>query len=141
MVGGRAMRILFMLAVFCSSIAVAAKTGNELLEECASGDSNKLVVEMSYTLCAAYIEGVRDMHDLVTYFDLGKNMREDGPGVDGMFWAMICAPDDSSQAQAIDIIVASLRADPVNRHEGAHMYVIGALAKAWPCDLTKLSRK
>ena len=137
---GSNMKKLFHVAVltafFYPNFAISApKTGNELLAEC-SADQNTAAGLVEYLICAAYISGVREMYDFFVVLDMSKNFDEkSGLDAEGMSLAMICAPEGSSEAQAIDIIVAYLKDNPADRHKKARYFVIGALVQAWPCEL------
>jgi len=45
----------------------------------------------------------------------------------------ICMPKGSTSAQATDITLKALRADPASRHQLAAILASRALAEAWPC--------
>ncbi len=123
------------LVILCVlySFPASATTGKELLADC-TADQETLVGLAEYLICGAYIEGVRDAHGWFWALDLSENMDENAIDYDAMTIRGICRPEDSTGAQAIDIVIAALKAHSELIHTEAAKFVYMALANAWPCD-------
>lgn len=102
---------LMMLAADPSS---AFLTGNDLYAECTSSSQVAQVSCLSYITGAA--DGVRS----------GMQLHKDK--VDS-----ICIPEGVTRGQLKDVVVQSLRDDPVNRNLPAGLLVWGALYHHWHC--------
>lgn len=118
------MKWIFLTTALLSS-SVMAKTGNELLAECTSGEG------ADWAKCYGYIEGV---NDAIRFSVIVSRMR--GTPSEGISAILpyYCIPDGVTMGQAADIIVQHLRATPEDRHKNAAGYVYSAFIDTFPCE-------
>jgi hypothetical protein len=88
------------------------RTGNDILAVCTATRSSDQL------LCAGWVAGLAEGIKTMNIAG-GRNV--------------VCFPDQSTVGQYRDIILAYLRADPVNRHFASGVLGVSALMRAYPC--------
>mgnify|MGYP001314748300 CR=1 FL=1 len=105
--------VITLIVAACLAAPAGAwyvQTGNDLLALCTSADP--ITRHHDRAQCGGYIAGAHHALQLFGH---------------------VCAPEDVTAGQVIDMLVQHLRANPRQRHEPARMHVFAALFAAWPC--------
>lgn len=96
----------------------AVETGQDLLDLCAVDRSSSLYAE-ALQFCAGFFEGMKHYHDRMSA----------GPDVE----PIVCAPDEVTLEDAINMYIAYARANPQFLNEDPADNVIRAAIATWPC--------
>ncbi len=97
----------------------AVTTAQDLLDLCSVDQSDSLYAE-ARLFCAGFIEGMKHYH----------NRMSAGPDVE----PIVCAPDDVTLEDAIDMYIAYARAHPQFLNEDPADNVVRAAMATWPCS-------
>lgn len=88
------------------------KSGNDLLRLCEDVRSH-----VSWGLCYGYLDGIIDRSYLAESMNPGSQL--------------LCLPDNGTNEQIFDVVIAYLKKHPDKRHFGAGALVVTALREAF----------
>ena len=110
------MKRLIIIAALCSASPaegreVANDDGKEILSLCESS------YDFSKGMCLGYVRGIATTTDIL----MQMNDRH------------LCFPKSVTVGQMRDVVIAYIRRNPAQRHEGATLLYMRAINEAWPC--------
>jgi Rap1a immunity proteins len=97
----------------------AVDTAQDLVDLCSVDQSNPLYAE-ALQFCAGFTEGIKHYHDRMSA----------GPDVE----PIVCAPDDVTVKDAVDMYITYARANPQFLNEDPADNVVRAAMATWPCS-------
>ena len=106
-----------VMLLFVSSVNAQYTTGNQLYELCQFQED-----PIKFMPCEFFIIGAWEMYLTAVGFSNSPPQRG------------ICAPENSSKSQTVDIVKNYLESHPENRHVEATALIVLALSEVWPCE-------
>jgi len=133
------MRLLLIVIVLFMTLTAAHaqtlhQTGIQLLKNCEialspqRGGTSREGTE-AFFMCAAYINGLDDMHSFVRGWSIVRSQRD---------FAVYCLPQTGvSLEHLMRTVVLFLRANPQRLNEPARVLFVSAMRAAYPCQTSE----